>query len=70
MNAIPTFSLIHYQCMSQTTQVVWVIVVGYGKRNVHLQAPTGVQVQVLPAVKWRVTASVLKGGPLGVQKGR
>ena len=29
---------------------------------------TGALVQELPAVKWRVTASVLKGGPLGVQK--
>ena len=41
--------LLHYPCMRQTTHVVCVIVVGYGK---HKRAPKGVlvQVQVLPAV--------------------
>ena len=27
----------HYLCLSMTKQVVWVIVVGYGKHNVHLR---------------------------------
>ena len=62
-----SFSLIHNLCMSQTIQVVWVKVVGYGRHNVHLIGVL-VPVLVLSAVKRRVAANVLRGGPPGVLK--
>ena len=52
--------------MNQTTQVVWVKVVGYGRRT---HAGVLVPVPVLPAVKRRVAARVLRSGPPEVLRG-